>query len=60
MNGTGYTEKSGLPKVVCDAILPIFMELSKDELLRKCLHGSTQNNNESINGVIWKRCFCRP
>ena len=46
INGTNYTEKYGLPKV---------MDLSKDELLQKCLHGSTQNNNESINGVIWKR-----
>jgi len=25
-------------------------------LLKKCLHGLTQNNNESLNGVIWKRC----
>ena len=35
INGTNYTEKPGLPKVVRDAILPIFMDLSKDELLKK-------------------------
>ena len=32
------------------------MDLSNDELLKKCLHGKTQNNNESTNNVIWKRC----
>ena len=31
------------------------MELSDETLLEKCLHGSTQNNNECINGVIWKQ-----
>ena len=39
-----------------DAIKPVFMDLSDDNLLTKCLHGQTQNNNESLNGVIWKRC----
>ena len=34
---------------------PIFVDLSKDDLLLKCVHGLTQNNNESINNVIWKR-----
>ena len=24
--------------------------------MQKCLHGKTQNNNESLNGLIWKRC----
>ena len=30
-------------------------DLSKDELLEKCLHGLTQNQNESFNGTIWDR-----
>ena len=30
--------------------------MSDDKLLQKCLHGKTQNNNESPNGLIWKRC----
>ena len=34
----------------------MFLELSDENLLSKCLHGKTQNSNESINGVIWKRC----
>ena len=37
-------------------IKPVFMELSNDNLLKKCLHGNTKNTNESINGVIWKKC----
>ena len=30
--------------------------MSDDNLLQKCLHGKTQNNNEPLNGLIWKRC----
>ena len=28
--------------------------LSRSELLEKCLGGFTQNNNESLNGSVWK------
>ena len=34
---------------------PIFVDLSKDDLLLKRVHGLTQNNNESTNKVIRKR-----
>ena len=30
--------------------------MSDDNLLQKCLHGKTQNNNESLNSLIWKGC----
>ena len=33
-------------------VKPIFEDLSKDDLSR-CLHGKTQNQNESFNGTIW-------
>jgi hypothetical protein len=36
-------------------IKPIFIRLSSNELLSKCLDGETQNQNESINGMIWNR-----
>lgn len=39
-----------------DAIRPVFNDLSKRELLRRCLGGKTQNSNESINNVIWRLC----
>ena len=51
-----YKDKSGIPAIICEKIKPVFTDLSDDKLLSKCLHGKTQNNNESINGVIWKRC----
>ena len=37
-------------------IVKIFDRLRDDELLRKCLHGKTQNVNESFNGIVWTRC----
>ena len=29
--------------------------MTKSEELAKCLHGQTQNANESFNAMIWKR-----
>ena len=51
-----YKEKLGLLSVVRDKIRPMFLDLSDENLLSKCLHGKTQNSNESINNGIWKRC----
>lgn len=45
-----------LPPVFRDVLKPIFDDLSKDSLLNRCLLGLTQNQNESINGVLWKFC----
>ena len=43
-------------------IKPVFTELSKLELLEKCVLGATQNQNESFNNIVWSRCpktrFC--
>ena len=36
-------------------VKPIFQDLQNDSLLSKCLHGKTQNQNESFNSIIWKR-----
>ena len=55
-NNTGlYKNKPGLSSVVRGAIKPVFIDLSDDNLFKKCFHEQTQNNNESLNGVIWKR-----
>ena len=27
-----------------------------DSILKKCLHGQTQNCNEGLNNIIWSRC----
>ena len=46
---------NGLPQEAIKHLNPIFSDLSDDNLLRKCLHGKTQNQNESFNGLIWRR-----
>jgi len=43
-----------LPDDVIEAIKPIYEDLSKDSLLQRCVGGFTQNNNESLNQLIWK------
>ena len=47
-----YKNKLGIHIKLRDLIKPVFMNLSSEELLTKCLHGKTQNNNESLNGVM--------
>ena len=32
---------------------PIFDRLSNEDLLKRCLLGLTQNQNESLNGTLW-------
>ncbi|MBP1527417.1 MAG: hypothetical protein H9Q66_05815, partial [Spiroplasma ixodetis] len=43
------------PDAIIHEIKPIFKDLADPELLKKCLHNSTQNANESVNSVIWTR-----
>ena len=45
----------GLPMSVITHVKPIFADLSSEKLLKDCLHGKTQNHNESFNGTIWER-----
>lgn len=47
--------KNSVPVPIMDFIKPVFKSLSDRSLLRKCLHGQTQNPNESVNSVIWAR-----
>ena len=35
-------------------ILPIYEDLSRDDLLERCLGGHTQNANESFNSTVWR------
>ena len=50
-----YTPGRGIPLDVIKHVKPILQDLTKDELLMKCLHGKTQNQNESFNGMVWNR-----
>ncbi|XP_065679012.1 uncharacterized protein LOC136093725 [Hydra vulgaris] len=52
-----YKEKLGLPNAIKTFIKPVLSNLMSEDLLSKSLHGSTQNNNESLNALIWKHCL---
>ena len=52
---TNYVNTINVPEFIHD-IEPIFRRLSSDDLLSKCLHGQTQNGNESLNNLIWTKC----
>lgn len=55
-NGTClYVPGMGLRNGVIKYVKAVFNDLSNDSLLMKCLHGKTQNQNESFNGMIWNR-----
>ncbi|GFV75790.1 uncharacterized protein TNCV_1757181 [Trichonephila clavipes] len=43
-----------LPLEIIKIIKPHYMKLCDKHLLNKCLHGKTQNANESFNGILWK------
>ncbi|XP_029168072.1 uncharacterized protein LOC114938336 [Nylanderia fulva] len=48
-----YKHKPPLSTSVFEAILPIYKELSNDDLLTRCIGGYTQNSNESFNSTVW-------
>lgn len=48
------THDEPLHPLVAQHILPIYEDLSRDDLLERCLGGHTQNNNECLNALIWK------
>ena len=52
---SGYKHGPGLPLEVIAKVKPIYQTLCQDDLLQKGLHGKTQNQNESLNGLIWQR-----
>lgn len=48
-----YKPGPGLPLDIIKELKPIYLRLSEDELFERCLDGKTQNQNESLNGMIW-------
>ncbi|GFV95998.1 uncharacterized protein TNCV_2096661 [Trichonephila clavipes] len=50
-----YQDKSlDLPQNIVNTIKPVYMDLCDRNLLKKCLHGKTQNLNESFNAILWQ------
>ena len=44
----------GLSTNIALRVKKIINELTCDSLLHKCLHGKTQNQNESFNNIVWE------
>lgn len=51
-----YNNKGCLDEVFLVFLKPKFEFLSQEQLLRRCVFGATQNNNESLNSLVWVRC----
>ncbi|GFT10269.1 uncharacterized protein TNCV_3735361 [Trichonephila clavipes] len=45
--------EQGLPNKIINQIKPTYLKLCNETLLKKCLHGKTQNCNESYNNILW-------
>jgi len=48
-----YTHKPAMSMKVYDAVKKIYEDLTREDLLSRCLGGFTQNANESLNSVVW-------
>lgn len=51
-----YNQHKCLDPVFRKLLKPTFESLSDDSLLSRCLLGVTQNQNEAINGILWRYC----
>ena len=57
MEGTEFKgDRINIAREVYEKIRPVWLRLSVNDLLEKCLHGRTQNVNEAFNAVVWQRC----
>lgn len=54
--GTPYDHPAPLHPDVAKNILPIYEDLSRKDLLERCLGGHTQSANGSFNSTVWKLC----
>lgn len=52
-NTQNYKHETPMSMEVFEAVKPIYEDLSRDELLTRCLGGFTQNANESFNSLVW-------
>ncbi|GFT26880.1 uncharacterized protein TNCV_3710361 [Trichonephila clavipes] len=60
VTGEFYIHKHSLPESILLKVKKVFRDLTEKDLLKKCLHGRTQNPNESFNKCIWEREFLKP
>ena len=45
-----------LQKSIALKLIPVYRRMSEESLLKRMMHGGTQNTNECLNGMIWARC----
>ena len=50
-----YKRTVNIPIWIHELLKPIFVNLSSDELLQKCLHRKTQNAIEALSNIIWAK-----
>ncbi|XP_018309191.1 uncharacterized protein [Mycetomoellerius zeteki] len=48
-----YQHKRPLSQEIFNILKLVYEDLSRDDLLNRCLGGFTQNNNESFNSIVW-------
>lgn len=53
-SGTHFQHNPPLAPELVTELLPIYHDLSKEDLLERCIGGHTQNSNESLNSCIWR------
>ena len=53
--GSFQNKDHHLDPIFLKLLEPVFKRLSSESLLRRCLPGFSQNNNESINSLVWMR-----
>ncbi|XP_076455485.1 uncharacterized protein LOC143290080 [Babylonia areolata] len=41
---------------VAHQMIPVYRRMADDNLMKRLVHGGTQNANECLNGMIWSRC----
>ncbi|KAM7284353.1 hypothetical protein ISCGN_001447, partial [Ixodes scapularis] len=41
---------------IAKELVPLYNRLSRQDLLERCARMGTQNNNESFNALVWRRC----
>ena len=61
-NMSTYNQSRCLPSVFRKELKSIFQRLPDEKLLKRRLRGHTQNQNESVNNLLWSKCpkriFC--
>ena len=51
-----HPSHTALSREVAEKMLPVYRRMSDENLLRRMVHGGTQNTNECLNSTIWARC----